>query len=146
MFWRCARLGFFGRRLVGLMLDGSHHGEGEHDERDVTMPAVPGSGFVVVEPELVFGCLEAILDRPAMALDADQGLDRMRYFMCCAQGRLARSARSLWALHNGVQSLQSLVSTRHLEVDFRYASGEIARQYVSDRQRDREGPSCGQRG
>ena len=23
------------------MLDGSHHGEGEHDERDVTMPAVP---------------------------------------------------------------------------------------------------------
>src|SRR4029077_19157862 len=76
MSWRCARLGFFGRRLVGLMLDGSHHGEGEHDERDVTMPAVPGSGFVVVEPELVFGCLEAILDRPAMALDAVQGLDR----------------------------------------------------------------------
>ena len=69
-------LGFFGRRLVGLMLDGSHHCEGEHDERDVTMPAVPGSGFVVVEPELVFGCLEAILDRPTMALDADQGLDR----------------------------------------------------------------------
>ena len=58
------------------MLDRSHHGEAEHDERDVTMPAVPGSGFVVVEPELVFGCLEAILDRPAMALDADQGLDR----------------------------------------------------------------------
>ena len=29
------------------MLDGSHHGKGEHDERDVTMPAVPGSGFVV---------------------------------------------------------------------------------------------------
>ena len=76
MSWRCARRGFFGRRLVGLMLDGSHHGKGEHDERDVTMPAVPGSGFVVVEPELVFGCLEAILDRPAMALDADQGLDR----------------------------------------------------------------------
>ena len=76
MSWRCTRLGFFGRRLVGLMLDGSHHGKGEHDERDVTMPAVPGSGFVVVEPELVFGCLEAILDRPAMALDADQGLDR----------------------------------------------------------------------
>ena len=76
MSWRCARLGFFGRRLVGPMLDGSHHGEAEHDERDVTMPAVPGSGFVVVEPELVFGCLEAILDRPAMALDADQGLDR----------------------------------------------------------------------
>ena len=33
------------------MLDGSHHGEGEHDERDVTMPGMPGSGFVVVEPD-----------------------------------------------------------------------------------------------
>ena len=58
------------------MLNGSHHGEGEHNERDMTMPAMPGSGFVVVEPELVFGCLEAVLDRPAMALDADQRLDR----------------------------------------------------------------------
>ena len=76
MFWRCARLGFFGCRLVSLMLDGSHHGKCEHDERDVTMPAMPGSGFVVVEPELVFGCLVACsLDRPAVAFDADQGLD-----------------------------------------------------------------------
>jgi len=39
----------------------------------VTMPAVPGSRFVVVEPELVFGCLEAILDRPAMELYAEVG-------------------------------------------------------------------------
>ena len=57
------------------MLDGSHHGKYEHDERDVTMPAVPGSGFVVVEPELVFGCLEAVFDRPAVAFDADKCLD-----------------------------------------------------------------------
>ena len=75
MFWRCVRVDFFGRRLVGLILDGSHHGEGEHDERDVTMPAMPRSGFVVVEPELVFGCLEAVLDRPAVAFDADKCLD-----------------------------------------------------------------------
>ena len=66
---------FFWRRVVGLMLDGSHHGEGEYDERDVTMPAMPGSGFVVVEPELVFGCLEAVFDRPAVAFDADKCLD-----------------------------------------------------------------------
>ena len=71
----CARRGFFWRRLVGLMLDGSHHGEGEHDERDVTIPAMPRSGFVVVESELVFGCLEAVLDRPAVAFDADKCLD-----------------------------------------------------------------------
>jgi hypothetical protein len=25
----------------------------------------------VVEPELVFGCLEAVFDRPAVAFDAD---------------------------------------------------------------------------
>src|SRR5258705_8064149 len=67
------------------MLDGSHHGEGEHDERDVTMPAVPGSGFVVVEPELVFGCLEAILDRPAMALRSEEHtseIQSLRHLVC----------------------------------------------------------------
>ena len=58
------------------MLDGSHHGKGKHDQRDMTMPAMPGSGFVVVEAELVFCGLEAILDRPAMAFDFDQRLDR----------------------------------------------------------------------
>ena len=75
MSWRCARLGFFGRRLVGPMLDGSHHGEGEHDERDVTIPAMPGS-FRCDRARTRFGCLEAVFDRPAVALDADQGLDR----------------------------------------------------------------------
>ena len=30
----------------------------------------------MVEPEFVLGGLEAIFDRPAMAFDADQGLDR----------------------------------------------------------------------
>src|SRR5271165_2095985 len=58
------------------MLNGRHHGEGEHDKRDVTMPAVPRSGLVMVEPELVLGGLEAVLDRPTMALDADQRRDR----------------------------------------------------------------------
>src|SRR4029077_14785225 len=50
MSGRCARLCFFGRRLVGLMLDGSHHGKCEHDERDVTMPAMPRSGFISRNP------------------------------------------------------------------------------------------------
>ena len=49
------------------------------------------------------------------------------------------------AVHDGLQSLQPLVSTRHLEADFRHAGIEIARQSVSDRQHDRESPSCGQR-
>ena len=58
------------------MLDGSPHGKGEHDQRYMTMPAMPGPGFVVVEPEFVFGGLEAVLDRPAMPFDFDQRLDR----------------------------------------------------------------------
>jgi hypothetical protein len=40
------------------------------------MPTMPGSGFVVVEPELILSCLEAVFDRPAMTFDADQRLDR----------------------------------------------------------------------
>jgi len=43
---------FWGRRGVGVMPDRGHHGEGEHDERDVTMPAVPGARFIVVEPRV----------------------------------------------------------------------------------------------
>jgi hypothetical protein len=57
------------------MPDRGHHGEGEHDERDVTMPAVPGAALVVVEAEFVLGRLETILDRPAVSFDLDQGLD-----------------------------------------------------------------------
>jgi hypothetical protein len=50
------------------MADHSHHGESEHDERDVTMPAMPRAGLVVVEAKLVLGSLETVLDCPAMAL------------------------------------------------------------------------------
>ena len=45
---------FWGRRGIGMMADGGHHGEGEHDERDVAMPAMPGTGLIVVEAEFVF--------------------------------------------------------------------------------------------
>ena len=41
----------------------------------MAMPAMPRSGFVVVEPELVLRGLEAVLDGPATAFDADQPLD-----------------------------------------------------------------------
>ncbi len=58
------------------MLDGRHHGEGKHDERDVPMPAMPRPGFVVIETELVLGGLEAVLDCPAAAFNADERVDR----------------------------------------------------------------------
>ena len=57
------------------MSDRRHHGEGEHGHRNVTMPAMPRSAFVVVEPELVFRGLETVFDRPPMAFDRDQRFD-----------------------------------------------------------------------
>ena len=51
------------------MADAGHHGERQHDQADVPVPAVPGAGLVVVEAKLVFGGLEAVLDGPAPPLD-----------------------------------------------------------------------------
>jgi transposase len=88
------------------------------------------------------------------AADAEQSQERARRrsqdherdILCAAhRDAVARSAGTLWAVHDGVQSLQSLVSTRRLEADFRHAGSEIARQSVSDRLNDRESPSRRQR-
>lgn len=49
------------------MTDRDHHGEGQHDQRDMTVPALPGSGLVVVEAQFVLGRLEVVLDDPAIA-------------------------------------------------------------------------------
>ena len=57
------------------MPDRSHHREGQHHERDVPVPAVPGAGLVVSQPELCLGGLESILDRPASPLDRNERLD-----------------------------------------------------------------------
>ena len=58
-----------------MMADRGHHGEGEHDQRDMTVPTVPGAGLVVVEAEFILRRLETILNCPAMALDFDQRFD-----------------------------------------------------------------------
>jgi transposase len=58
---------------------------------------------------------------------------------------VARFARTVRTVHDGLQSLQPLVSTRHLEAGFRSASREIARQPLSDRQHNCESPSGGKR-
>ena len=55
-----------------MVVYAGHHGEGEHDQADVPVPAVPTPGLVVVEAKLGFGGLEAVLDGPAAALDLDQ--------------------------------------------------------------------------
>ncbi len=57
------------------MPDRGHHGEGEHCQGHVTMPAMPGPALVVVEPEFVLRGLKTILDRPPMALYRHQRFD-----------------------------------------------------------------------
>ena len=57
------------------MSDCGHHGKGEHGHGNVTMPAMPGSALIVIEPEFVFRGLETVLDRPPMAFDGDQRFD-----------------------------------------------------------------------
>ena len=57
------------------MADRRHHGEGEHHQGNVTMPPMPGSALVVIEPELVFCGLKTVLDRPPMAFDRNQRFD-----------------------------------------------------------------------
>src|SRR3954452_11956392 len=42
----------------------------------MAVPAMPGAGLVMIKAELVLSGLERILDRPAVSLDLDQGLDR----------------------------------------------------------------------
>ena len=68
-FRRKARQHFFKRHGIGPMTDDGHHGEGEHDERDMPVPAMPGAGFVVIEAKFVLGRFEAVFDGPAMAFD-----------------------------------------------------------------------------
>ena len=57
---------------------------------------------------------------------------------------MAGPARALWALYDGLESVQPVVQARHLETDIRRARIEVARQPLSDRQHDRESPSRGQ--
>ena len=71
--WRIIVRLLFAGEGVGLATDGGQHCKGQHDERDVPVPAVPGTGLVVVEAQLVFGRLEAVLNGPAPALDCHQG-------------------------------------------------------------------------
>jgi hypothetical protein len=66
--WQC----FFHRHGIGPMADDGHHGKGEHDERDMPVPTVPGACLVVIETEFVFGGFEAVLNGPAMTFDRDE--------------------------------------------------------------------------
>ena len=58
------------------MADRRHYGEGEHHQGHMTVPAMPGSALVVIEPELVLGGLKTVLDGPPMAFDRHQRFNR----------------------------------------------------------------------
>src|SRR5213596_1920456 len=60
---------FGGRPLVRVVAHGGHHGEGQHHQRDMPVPAVPGAGLVVSKAQLRLGRLECVLNRPAPPLD-----------------------------------------------------------------------------
>src|SRR3982751_4446527 len=83
---------FFWRWRIGAMADRRHHGEGEHHQGDVAMPAMPGPAFVVIEPEFVFRGFETVLDRPPMAFDRHQRFDgRSRWTPGGEEGEIAIS-------------------------------------------------------
>ena len=57
---------------IGPMADDGHHGEGEHDEGDMAVPAMPGAGIVMIEAEFILGSFKTIRDSPAMTFHRDQ--------------------------------------------------------------------------
>ena len=56
------------------MADDCKHGEGQHDQRDVPVPAVPGPALIMVKPQFGLGSLETVLDGPATAFHGHQCL------------------------------------------------------------------------
>lgn len=76
----CALATHTGRGLlggdIGVMSRDRENPKRQHHKRDVTVPAVPGTGLIVIETDFVFAGLEGVLDRPAVSLDPDQDFNR----------------------------------------------------------------------
>jgi hypothetical protein len=47
-----------GRRIFAA----TEHGQGQHHQRDMTVPAVPGPGFIVVQSKLGLGHLKVLFN------------------------------------------------------------------------------------
>ena len=86
----------------------------------MTVPAVPGAGFVVVEAELVFGGLEPLFDPPARTFDLHQRLERCSVRAPCReipQIAISRIAADQQAA--GPCSAERIAIFRHLEIGHR---------------------------
>src|SRR3954469_19797290 len=66
----------FWGRAVRHLTHPRQHGKGQHHQRDMPVPAMPGAGLVVSKPEFGLGGLERVFDGPAPPLDRYQLLDR----------------------------------------------------------------------
>lgn len=64
--------GFCWGRRVGAGAEGRQHGEGRHDEREVPVPTMSQTGFVVIDAKLVLGRLEIVHYGPAMPFHANE--------------------------------------------------------------------------
>src|SRR3954452_10110400 len=74
--WDHRQAAFWGCGGVGLEADGGEHGKGQHDERDVPVPAVAGACLDGIETNFVFTRHETVLDGPARSFDTPLRLDR----------------------------------------------------------------------
>src|SRR3546814_7190837 len=64
---------------------------GCHDERHVTVPAMPGAGLAMVQPEIVLGAQEAFLDvRSEEHTSELQSLMRSSYAVFCLKKKTAQ--------------------------------------------------------
>ena len=86
------------RPLLGGEFDPHRRQEGErqHRQGDVPVPAMPAAHLVAVQPDLLLGRLEALLDRPAPTGDPGQRLQagggRAEHDVICHRVRLGELA------------------------------------------------------
>ena len=64
-----------GRLVVRMIADRCQHGERQHHQRDVTVPAVPGASFIMIKAQFVLAGLETVFAVPALPVHRDQRLD-----------------------------------------------------------------------
>src|ERR1700752_2015206 len=76
------------------MTDYPQHGKGQHDQRDVPVPAVPRAGLIMVKSQFILRRLKSILDGPTMALDPHQRLNNGASGAPVGENAILPSARS----------------------------------------------------
>ena len=126
-FCRGSAFHFFWRRRIGAMADHRHHGEGEHHQRNVAMPSMPGSALVVIEPELVFRGLKTVLDRPPMAFDRHQRFDGCsRWTPGAEEGEITIGDISTDQQTSRPKTMICAVKFRHRDVPIRDSTNHAA--------------------